>query len=428
MAKLLMTVWPFPTHLQPQIAVAHALRERGHDAVFYTAASAAPLLEGEGFRCFPFRRLNWSRVEAIVDELVSQPKRTLGTRTLWRRFLVDTLPDQLEDLEPLVGEWRPDAVVCDLSMWGPILFLNEECRLPVAVLSHLAYCLLPGSEGRVPGVAIARKEKGRKGLRARLPSWLIQWLLRSVPRAADRLRQDRGLRPLGTKVTEFIGTMPLYLIPGIRDLDYGRHDLPASVHYVGPCLWRNGNETPPAWTRQLPPDRPCVLAEEGALYTPQAPALEAVARGLAELPLQVVVLAGKGRRPGSPSLGRLGSNVRFEAWTPLHHVLPLADVVVTTGNTESVLAALMEGLPLVVAPSLWDQTEVALRIEEAGAGLCLRPGDCTPEHLRQAVETVRTTSGFGRKARQLGEALTQCDGPGRAAQLLEELIRDERTS
>ena len=66
MAKFLFTVWPFPGHIHPNVAIAHALGERGHEAAFYTGGSIAASLEGEGFRCFPFRQLDEARVEAIV--------------------------------------------------------------------------------------------------------------------------------------------------------------------------------------------------------------------------------------------------------------------------------------------------------------------------------------------------------------------------
>lgn len=61
MAKFLLTVWPFPTHLHPNLALAHALKEHSHEVAFFTAPGATPLIEGEGFRCFPFRELDWER-------------------------------------------------------------------------------------------------------------------------------------------------------------------------------------------------------------------------------------------------------------------------------------------------------------------------------------------------------------------------------
>ena len=52
MATFLFTVWPFQGHVHPDIAIAHGLRERGHEAAFYTGCSARAALEVEGFRRF----------------------------------------------------------------------------------------------------------------------------------------------------------------------------------------------------------------------------------------------------------------------------------------------------------------------------------------------------------------------------------------
>src|SRR4029077_16167506 len=65
-AKFLFTVWPFAGHVAPNVAIAPALAGRGHETAFYTGASIAASLEGEGFRCFPFRQVDEARVEAIV--------------------------------------------------------------------------------------------------------------------------------------------------------------------------------------------------------------------------------------------------------------------------------------------------------------------------------------------------------------------------
>ena len=62
MARFLITSWPFPGHIYPQIAIALALRERGHECAFYSGAKIAGVLESEGFRLFPFVKLDEDKV------------------------------------------------------------------------------------------------------------------------------------------------------------------------------------------------------------------------------------------------------------------------------------------------------------------------------------------------------------------------------
>ncbi|MCU1275652.1 MAG: glycosyltransferase, family [Bryobacterales bacterium] len=148
MSRFLLTVWPLQTHLHPFMAVAHGLRRRQHEVVFYTGASVSRTVQNEGFRCIPF--------EAVDERIVEDGFRAITSRTReparWRKFLLGTVPDQLRDLESLWNSWTPHAVVCDMAMWGPILVLHESKKVPMAVLSHVAACLLPGPEHLYPGM------------------------------------------------------------------------------------------------------------------------------------------------------------------------------------------------------------------------------------------------------------------------------------
>ena len=126
MARLLFTVWPYPTHLHPFIALAREARSRGHDVAFYTGGGALSTLAREGFRCFPFREVDWGRVARTVDDLIAGRKRPSAMRRLWPRFLVETVPAQVRDLEAVLAVWPADTLVCDIAMWAPILILRER--------------------------------------------------------------------------------------------------------------------------------------------------------------------------------------------------------------------------------------------------------------------------------------------------------------
>ena len=101
----------------------------------------------------------------------------------------------------------------------------------------------------------------------------------------------------------------------------------------------------------------------------------------------------------------------------------MADALVTNGNSESVLAALDRGLPVVVLPSIWDQAEMAWRVAETGVGLRVSPQFASPKRLRQAVLRVLEESVFRVHARKIGAALALCGGPPKVAELIGNLAR-----
>jgi MGT family glycosyltransferase len=429
MAKFLFTVWPFPGHLHPNVAIAHALASRGHENAFYTGGSIATSIEREGFRCFAFRRVDEHRVEEIVLSLDAQSLqwwRARQRKALLREWLLGTIDAQLDDLAAVLSLWRPDAVVCDPAMWGPLLVLHETARIPLAIMSYVAACMLPGPEGPIVGLPLPQPHGRfahvvRRGLRS-----AAHIASADVRRSAEAVRARHGLSPMRTSVTAFAGQMPLYLVPSTPAFDRRRRDLPPSVRYVGPCQWDKPSAAPPApWLTDLSGDRPLVYVTEGSMHSKPALLLRAALQGLASLPVQVIATTGKHRDPKDLGLGVIPSNARVERWVPHSDLLPRAAVVVTTGGTGTVLATLSAGTPLVVVPTAWDQPENAWRIAEAGAGIRLSPADCTAERIRSAVVLVLNDPAFRHNAQRLATDFAAYGGAAQAAGLLEKLATNQ---
>ncbi len=425
MAKFLFTVWPFPGHVHPNAAIACVLRERGHEAAFYTGGSARAMLEAEGFSCFPFRRIDEAQVERTVsalDGLSLQWWRVRRRKALLCEWLLETIDAQLEDLAAVLPVWRPDITVCDPAMWGPLLVLQETARIPLAIMSYVGACMLPGPEGPILGLPLPRTH-GRFGRYGRR---LLRSVANAAPadvrRAAGQFRARHNLPPIRTTVTAFAGQMPLYLVPSTPAFDRRRCDLPRSVQYVGPCQWEKpSGDSTARWLTDLPRDRPLVYVTEGTLHAKPPFLLRAALKGLSSLPVRVIATTGKHRDPASLGLGAIPPNARVEQWVPHSDLLPRTDVVVTTGGTGTVLASLSAGVPLVVVPTAWDQPENAWRVAEAGAGIRLPPSRCTPERLRDAVARVLNQNSFRENARRLAADFARYGGAAQAAGLLEDL-------
>ena len=425
MARFLITVWPFPSHFFPLLSVAGALRERGHEVAFYSGTKAREAVESEGHRWFGFQQVDDQRVDELLfarDQYASW-RGALHVRALFREWLLGTVPGQLADLRPVLAAWKPDAIVCETSMWGPLLVLHETGEVPVAVFSTVAACLLPGPEVAPPGMGLPRPTTFGRKLMAGAVAAATNVLARGLRREVDALRARHGLAPLAVSVTEHTGRLPLYLVPTVPEFDYERRDLPPSVRYVGPCLWSPVTDAvPPAWLRDLPHDRPWVHVTEGTMHTQEPILLRAAARGLGGRDLHVVMTTGGRRDPAGLGLGALAANVHVENWLSHRYLFPRTDVVVTTGGAGTVMTALEAGVPLVVVPTEWDKPENAQRVVEAGVGLRIAPCRLTPARLRRAVERVLSDPSFRAQAQRLAAALGRRRGPARAAELLAQLV------
>ncbi len=421
-----MTCWPFTGHVHNQLAIAEELRGRGHEVAFYTGPSARALLEGEGFEVFTFDRLDEQRgyrgMRALEPaDARSRPSPGVVRRAL-RDWLVETIPDQLADLEPLLARWRPDVLVCDLSLWGPIMVLWEKTGIPVALSSTFMGPLIPGPDAPPWGLGMAPP----RGRRQRAIAAGIQWVTEraGAPMRArlDELRAQHGLAPAGVTPNEFTARLPLYLVGNVPELDYGRRDLPPSVHYVGSCAWHPpASAEDAAWLASLPAERPWVHVSESTVRIGDPYLLRAAASGLGHGPFEVIMTAGGHRDPSDLGLGPLAANVHLARWVSHAALLPRCSVVVTGGGAATVIGALAQGVPLVVVPTAHDKPDNARRIVEAGAGVRLGPRACTPERLRAAVDQVLGDPRFAAAAARAAERLGRAAGPAGAAALLEQL-------
>ena len=421
MATFLITVWPFRSHFFPLIGIAHALKRRGHEVAFCSGAEAKDPVEREGFAFFPFRQVDEQRVNEIMfarQDYASwrKPFRFAG---LLREWLLGTVPAQVEDITSAMKAFRPDVIVTETSVWGPILVLRERESVPVAVFSTVAACLLPGPDAPPFGLGLPRPRNRRTRFASSIANAAARALSGNMRRAANVLRRDFGLPPLRGSVTEHSATMDLYLVPSTREFDYQRRDLPGTVHYVGPCVWNKSRaETTPEWLETL--RRPSIHVTEGTMHAGKPVLLNAAARGLGGLPMSVVMTTG-GRDLAERALGSLADNIRVEPWIPHADLMPRTDVLVTTGGAGTVMTALAAGVPMVIVPTEWDKPLNAQRVVEAGVGIRLSPRRLTARRLRRAVEKVLSEPRFRENARRFAERFATLDGLAEAARLLEGL-------
>lgn len=427
--KFLFTVWPIPGHFYPTIAIGRALSARGHEVAFYTGSRACGLIRQEGFRCFPFRQLDEEQIYRILFSDYRSPRpwqRARQYQTMLRKWLLETIPGQIADLQELCSSWQPEVLISDPTVWGPILILQETLRIPVAIASFVPCCMLPGPDAPPFGPGLPPPRTWYFRLLSKIVRTLTDIYGKKFRDAASEIRRHYGLAPLRGSVTEHTGSASLYLVPCSPEFDYRRKDLPLQVQYVGPCLWNKPfDQHAPDWLATLRTDQPWVHVTEGTVHVDKPLVLRAAAQGLANLHLQVIMTAGGNRNPAELELGPIAPNVHLADWIPHSDLLSRTDVLVTTGGAGTVLAALSAGVPLVIVPTEWDKPEIARRVVEAGAGIRIAPWRCTPKRLRAAVETILATPAFKENVRNVQNSFARYGGPAQAACLLEKIGRPQ---
>jgi UDP:flavonoid glycosyltransferase YjiC (YdhE family) len=232
-------------------------------------------------------------------------------------------------------------------------------------------------------------------------------------RELNETRRRLGLPPLAHAHGGI--SRELCLVATFPRLEYPRA-WPGHVHVTGPIAWE-----PSAEDVEPPPgEEPLVLVAPSTSQDRRFGLVRAALRGLADL--RVRVLATTNRPLGGLRLD-VPSNAKLVEWLPYSRTMPRADVVLCHGGHGTVVRALSHGVPVVSVPAAGDMAENGVRVQWAGAGLCLPARLLAPTTLRWVVQEVLEDPAFASRAGDLGRWADERDCAGDGARLVERLAR-----
>ena len=396
--RVLVAAAEYPGHVFPEIALAGALRGRGHEVLLETAERWRDAVEGAGARLLPVEDVTGVLRHGSFDAALAEAARALV---------------------PRVREFEPDVVVADSAVAAPPL-AAELTGVPVATLIPTVYPVqAPGAPFYPLGMRSPRTRLGRAAwsalarptapLRAQT-SWLAE-----VPGRLNAVRAELGLPPLAAEPAGFstYGTISpgLCLVATFPQLEYPRR-WPAGVHVTGPMIAERPH--PPV---ELPGgDAPLVLVAASTAQDPGRDLPRVALEALAEEPVRVIATLNE---PGARWDGPVPANARVVDWLSYGQVMPLAALVVCGGGHGTLVRALAEGAPVLVSPKHGDQPENGARLAWAGAGLSLPTALSRPGPVRWAARRILADPAFAARARALAAWARANDGAGRGAELVE---------
>lgn len=389
--RVLVGAFGDPGHAFPAIALATALRDRGHSVCVQTWERWRAPVEAEGLAF------------ASAPEYPVFP--TLGRSLSPYQAAVRATQDTL----PLLREWAPDVVVADILTLAPALAAELAGVRAATLIPHVD----PRPAAGFPPFSIG----------ARLPRTFVgsaAWeRLRPLVRRGEELgrgelnvaRGRLGLPPLAHAYGGI--SRGLVLVATFPQLEYPRPGgAPPGTHTVGPLQWE-----PPTADVALPPgDAPLVLIAPSTSQDPGNALLRATLAGLRDAPVRV--LAATNRRRLIPAVD-LPPNAVVVPWVSYARTMPHCAAVVCHAGHGTVARALTSGCVLVAAPAAGDMNETAARIDWAGVGVRIPRRLIGPRAVRLAVDRALSETALARRASELA-AWSQAHPAGpQASALLE---------
>lgn len=383
-----------PGHAFPMLALGERLVQRGHQVTFETWERWRDHVTAAGMGFVP-------APEFPVFPTAEQPLKP------YQAVLRATEPTRAA-----IAVRRPDLVVHDILTLAPALAAELEGVRTATLVPHLYPVTGPGFPPYSVGARLPRTRVGRAFWGA-----FERPLEKGLRLGRDELNETR--RRLGLAPIERLhgGISPdLCLVATFPQLEYPR-DWPDSVHVVGPMLW-----SPPA-PAVTPPrgDAPLVVIAPSTSHDPGQRLLRACLAGLRGEDVRVLAATDR-RLPGAPI--RTGQGSRLVNWMSYPDAMRDASLVICHAGHGTLMQALRHGVPVLAVPHSGDMAENAARVDWAGVGVRLPWRFVSRRGLRLAVaRALDDHAELSERAGELAAWDAAHDGPTRAAELLEDLLR-----
>jgi UDP:flavonoid glycosyltransferase YjiC (YdhE family) len=405
--KVLAYTSPARGHLNPMMGPLLELRQRGAEVHVRTLAAGVEAVREAGLECEPID----PAIETVeMDDHRFRTRKGAGERAfaVWgERARLDAV-----DFATALGVVGPDVALVDTTTFGAKA-VAERAALPWAesrpfLLEDTVPGLPPFGLGLRPrgGLAGRLRDRGAGVLAAIVDK-------RSRLPVANGGRRAAGLPDLRT-AGEARCRAPLTLYFTARPFEYPR-PMPPGVLMVGAATWDPPAELPMA----IPDDaRPLALVTCSSEFQGDSAIATAALEGMAERWRLVVTTAGV----DPASLPRRRDAV-VERYLPHRPLLERASVVVCHGGMGITQKALAHGVPVCVVPWGRDQLDVAIHVEEAGAGTRLPRRRLSPARL---AATAKAAEACAPGAVRVKAGYEATGGSGAAADALESLCSSSR--
>jgi zeaxanthin glucosyltransferase len=416
MARFGAFCFPGTGHLNPMTALAHSLQLRGHEVVIFGIADTETGVRAAGIEFYRIGVEDYppGTLKRLDEQLAGLRGIAAFRFTLER--VRNSMRMTLRDGPDAVRTANVEALLVDEAEFAGNV--ADQLGLPWISIA-LIPPLLP--DDRFPpfwlGWAAGQDRLSR--LRNRLAIHLLLRISAPIFREVNRQRIAWGLKPHTRPEEELSPLAQIAQLPEALEFEIlGKK--PAGLHYTGPFL--NAQQRPAVdfpWDRL--DGRPLIYASLGTLQNGSEAIFRTITDACAGLDAQLVISLGGGLDPAK--LGNLAGDPLVVHFAPQLQILKRAALVITNAGLNTVLESLCEGVPMVVIPLGNDQPGVAARLKARGACIVISRHRLSSSKLRNAVILVLQDNGYRKAAQVLQSAIQQLNGPDRAVDLIEQVLK-----
>ena len=402
-------------HLNPMIALADAIRSRGHRITFFLLGAPPLSVSAAGFEVVQLGGAIFPSDEhkAGIQKLGTLSGRAALSHTT---ALLSRATEAILQVGPsLVREAGVTALVVDQSSFAGGT-VADHLGLPFATVCN---ALILNAEPEIPPFFSFRQP--RNGWWPRLQN-RIGWaglnrLYTPIMKQIQEYRHRHGLIVPVQIADTWSNRVQISQQPAT--FEFPRQELPKQFRFVGPMRRPEGNAAVEFPWSQLD-GRPLIYASLGTLQNRAVATFRMIARACTGLDVQLVMTTGRGLAP--KKLGKLPGRPIIVAYAPQVKLIRRSALVITHAGLNTTLDALSVGAPMVAIPITNEQPGIAARIAWTGAGETLPAKRVTPKRLRSLLMRVWKNPSYRIASERIRQSIQTSGGAPLAAKIIEESL------
>jgi len=421
MARIVINSWGSYGDLNPYLALALALRERGHEPVLALPEHFREDVERVGLVLAPVGRVLDEAADEtakIIDGIMHSRR---GGEYIYRRLMLPTVRETYAQL--LDATAGADLLVSQpLGIAAPLVAEVTGVRWVATVLAPLSFA--SGHEMVVPPPLPALKRL--EGLGPAVPRFFA-WLMRRVSlgwtEPVRQLRRELGLPQGRHAIFEGQYGAPLVLAMFSRVFAAPQPDWPVNTHITGQLV--NDSAQGLALSRELAQflqdgEPPVVFTLGSAAVRRSGTFFDESIRAMQRLRRRAVFLAG------ADTVERLAHTLPASMCmvdaAPHSLLFPRASMIVHQAGVGTLGSALRAGVPTIAVPFANDQPDNAWRIAQLGVSRTIHPRDYRASNVMDVVDATLRDDAVRQRAARIGEVVRAEDGPRAACDLIERYL------
>lgn len=399
-------------HLNPALALAGELQDRGYEVAYFGPADAAAKCRSAEIRHIVIGERSMP-AGTVFEQMRHQGELSGREACRWiLRCLQQEAEMHFADLPEALRRWRPDGLLVDQVQPGAAS-VAEHGKHRYWTLCHALPVNLDLTVP--PFISTLDAMQGRLGCARNFLAWMsVLPLALPLLRTINRQRRALGLRGLAPGSFGESKEGVLAQIP--RAFEFPQRRIPPTLRFTGPWV-RAKNRGEPWFPWNELDGRPLIYASMGTLQNRIGDVFRLIAEACQGLGAQLVI--SQGAHDATP-LPYLPGKPIIVPMAPQLALLERASLVITHAGLNTALETLAAGVPMVALPVTNDQPGVAARIRRCGAGELLPFDRLNVPELRKLVESVLREPKYREAARRMRGEIQRANGLRQAADLVEE--------